>query len=246
MLDKLPKRVRSMEITAAGDHRKKTIIIIPTVIRHLLAPHVPQAASALRIRRRLPGAAGVAITFDDGPHPEGTPAVLETLAQEGIKATFFLVGEQVERRPSLAAEIAGRGHLIALHGYRHRPQPTMSRKAVEADVRRGAVVVRAATGAELAWHRPPYGLYSPAGLRAVRATGLEPLLWSRWGKDWRRFTTPERIASRATANLRPGDVILLHDADFYSSRGSHERTAEALKLIVRELKRQKIGTVLPV
>jgi len=229
-----------MEITAACDHRN-TIIIIPTVIRHLLAPHVPRAAAALRIRRTVAG--GVALTFDDGPHPSGTPAIL---AQEGIKATFFLVGEQVARRPALAAEIAGQGHLIALHGYRHRPQPAMSRKAVQSDVARGADVVGTATGVELAWHRPPYGIYSPAGLRTVRATGLEPLLWSRWGKDWRRFTTPERIASRATENVRPGDVILLHDADFYSSRGSHERTAEALKLIVRELKRQKIGTVLPV
>ena len=111
------------------------------MIRHLLAPHVPQAAAAIRVRRRLPGATGVAITFDDGPHPEGTPAVLEILAHEGIKATFFLVGEQVERRPSLAAEIAGQGHLIALHGYRHRLQPAMSRKAVPEDLGRGADVV---------------------------------------------------------------------------------------------------------
>jgi peptidoglycan/xylan/chitin deacetylase (PgdA/CDA1 family) len=234
-----------MGITPAGDHRN-TIIIIPTVIRHLLAPHVPQAAAAIHVRRRLPGATGVAITFDDGPHPEGTPAVLEILADEGIKATFFLVGEQVERRPSLAAEITGQGHLVALHGYRHRPQPAMSKEAVQRDVALGLEAIEAATQTRPAWHRPPYGLYSPAGLRAVRATGLEPLLWSRWGKDWRRFTTPERIASRVTANLRPGDVILLHDADFYSSRGSHERTAQALKIIVRELKRQKIGTVLPV
>jgi peptidoglycan-N-acetylglucosamine deacetylase len=117
---------------------------------------------------------------------------------------------------------------------------------VEEDVKLGLRAIEDATGTRPSWHRPPYGLYSPGGLRAVRERRLEPLLWSRWGKDWRRFTTPERIASRATANLRPGDVILLHDADFYSSRGSHERTAEALKLIVRELKRQKIGTVLPV
>jgi peptidoglycan/xylan/chitin deacetylase (PgdA/CDA1 family) len=96
-----------------------------------------------------------------------------------------------------------------------------------------------------AWHRPPYGLYSPAGLDAVRRRGLRPILWSRWGKDWRRLTTAERIAARVSTNLRPGDVILLHDADFYSARGSHRRTAEALRLIVRELKRQKIGTVLP-
>ena len=105
------------------------------MIRHLLAPHVPQAAAALGIRRTVAG--GVALTFDDGPHPEGTPAVLEILAEADIKATFFLVGEQVERRPSLAAEIAGQGHLVALHGYRHRPQPAMSQKAVERDVKLG-------------------------------------------------------------------------------------------------------------
>ena len=216
------------------------------MIRHLIAPHVPQAAAAIHVPRTLPGAAGVAITFDDGPHPVGTPAVLELLAEAGIKATFFLVGEQVERRPALAAEIAGRGHVVALHGYRHRPQPAMSQKAVHHDVARCVAVVESAAGRPVAWHRPPYGLYSPAGLVAIRERNLKPLLWSRWGKDWRRFTTPERIASRASVNLRPGDVILLHDADFYSSRGSHERTVAALRLIVRELKRQKIGTVLPV
>ena len=216
------------------------------MIRHLIAPHVPQAAAALDVPRTLPGADGVALTFDDGPHPEGTPAVLELLAQADIKATFFLVGEQVERRPALAAEIAGRGHVVAVHGYRHRPQPAMPRKAVQEDVERGVAAIERATQIHPTWHRPPYGLYSPAGLDAVRDRSLRPLLWSRWGKDWRRFTTPARIARRATANLRAGDVILLHDADFYSSRGSHERTVEALALIVRELKRQKIGTVLPV
>jgi peptidoglycan/xylan/chitin deacetylase (PgdA/CDA1 family) len=155
------------------------------------------------------------------------------------------VGEQVERRPALAAEIAGRGHMVALHGHRHRPQPALSARTVTDDVERGAAAIADATGIKAAWHRPPYGLYSPAGLDFVRQRGLRPLLWSRWGKDWRRLTTPERIAARVGAQLRSGDVILLHDADFYSSTGSHRRTVEALKLIVRELKRQKIGTVLP-
>jgi peptidoglycan/xylan/chitin deacetylase (PgdA/CDA1 family) len=217
----------------------------PRVVRHLLAPHVPRAAGALGIQRTLAGAAGVALTFDDGPHPEGTPAVLEVLGEAGIRAAFFLVGEQVERRPALAAEIAARGHLVALHGYRHRPQPALNARVVEEDLARGAEVISEAVGAAAVWHRPPYGLYSPAGLNAARQRGLKPILWSRWGKDWRRLTTPQRIATRATASLHNGDVILLHDADFYSSRGSHERTAQALALIVRELKRQKIGTVLP-
>jgi peptidoglycan/xylan/chitin deacetylase (PgdA/CDA1 family) len=213
------------------------------MVRYLLAPHVPAAARSLGVQRTVSG--GVALTFDDGPHPEGTPAVLEVLDQAGIKATFFLVGEQVERRPALAAEIAARGHLVALHGYRHRPQPALSARTVTDDMERGAAVIADATGIEAAWHRPPYGLYSPAGLDFVRQRGLRPLLWSRWGKDWRRLTTSERIAARAGAQLRPGDVILLHDADFYSSTGSHRRTVDALKLIVRELKPQKIGTVLP-
>jgi peptidoglycan/xylan/chitin deacetylase (PgdA/CDA1 family) len=230
-----------------GEHLRPAItenpIRISTVMRYLLAPHVPRAARALGIQRTVSG--GVALTFDDGPHPEGTPAVLDVLDGAGIKATFFLVGEQVERRPALAAEIAGQGHVVALHCYRHRPQPALSARVVEEDMACGAGAIAGATGVEVGWHRPPYGLYSPAGLAAARERGLRPLLWSRWGKDWRRLTTPERIAARAGANLRPGDVILLHDADFYSSRGSHLRTAEALKVIVRELKRQKIGTVLP-
>ncbi len=242
-----PGRRRFRRPAIAETHgRASGPIIIPSVISYLLAPHVPRAAGAIHVPRTLAGATGVAITFDDGPHPEGTPAVLEILAEADIKATFFLVGEQVERRPALAARIAEQGHAIALHGYRHRPQPAMTAGAVRADLERGVTAIESATRAPPTWHRPPYGLYSPAGIEAVRANNLKPLLWSKWGKDWRRFTTPERIAARASANLRPGDVILLHDADFYSSRGSHERTVKALRLIVRELKRQKIGTVLPV
>jgi peptidoglycan-N-acetylglucosamine deacetylase len=231
-----------MASPAAG-RAPKTPIKILDVIAHLLAPHVPRAAEALGVQRTVAG--GVALTFDDGPHPEGTPAVLEVLEEAGITATFFLVGEQVERRPGLAAEIAARGHAVGLHGYRHTPQPALRARAVREDLARGAGLIEGAAGVELTWHRPPYGLYSPAGLEAARQRGLKPILWSRWGKDWRRLTTPQRIAARATRALRPGDVILLHDADFYSSKGSHQRTVEALRLIVRELERQKIGTVLP-
>ena len=83
----------------------------------------------------------------------------------------------------------------------------------------------------------------PAWRRRARR-GCEPLLWSRWGKDWRRLTTPTRIARRAMRGLLPGDVILLHDADFYSSRGSHRRTAAAVEIILAELSRRKLCTVL--
>jgi peptidoglycan/xylan/chitin deacetylase (PgdA/CDA1 family) len=216
------------------------------MVRHILAPVLPSAARALGVARTLPADSGVALTFDDGPHPEGTPAVLEVLARAGARATFFVVGEQVARRPALAAEIVAAGHAIALHGHRHRLQLRLSAHEVEEDLARGSAAVVEATGVRPELHRPPYGIYSPAGLQAARTAGLTPLLWSRWGKDWRRLTTPGRIAKRATRNLSAGDVILLHDADFYSAKRSHNRTAAALPLIIADLGRRELATVLAI
>jgi peptidoglycan/xylan/chitin deacetylase (PgdA/CDA1 family) len=216
------------------------------VVRYALAPVSARAAQALSLPRLLAGAEGVALTFDDGPHPEGTPAMLELLARAGARATFFVVGEQVRRRPELVTEIAAGGHAVALHGYRHRLQLRLSAAEVSDDTARGIAAIEDAIGASPAWHRPPYGIYSAAGLRAAREAGLRPLLWSRWGKDWRRFTTPDRIAARTVRSLLPGDVLLLHDADFYSAHNSHRRTAVALKLIIAELRQRKLATVLPV
>jgi len=214
------------------------------VIRHALAPVSVIAASSIDVPRTLPLAGRVALTFDDGPHPEGTPAVLGVLARAGAQATFFVVGEQVERRPELVREIAAAGHTVALHGYRHRIQLRMSDSAVRADLERGRAAIEDATGALPAWHRPPYGVYSPAGLTAARELGLKPLLWSRWGKDWRRLTTPRRIAARTLGGILGGDVVLLHDADFYSARHSHRRTSEALPLILGELERRGLEPAL--
>jgi hypothetical protein len=75
---------------------------------------------------------------------------------------------------------------------------------------------------------------------------MQPLLWSRWGKDWRKFTTSDRIAARATRDLHAGDVVLLHDADFYSSKRSHERTVAALPSVIAALSGRGFATVLPV
>jgi peptidoglycan/xylan/chitin deacetylase (PgdA/CDA1 family) len=192
-----------------------------------LAPVVPRiAASAgipLRLERPQP-----TLTFDDGPHPEGTPAVLDALDAADTKAIFFVVGEQVERYPELVAEIEQRGHEVAIHGYRHRVQLRLSAAAVEADLDRAIEVI-----GQRRFHRPPLGIYSGAGLAAACERALQPLLWSRWGKDWRKFTTPQRIAARAMRALEPGDVILLHDADHYSSKNSWQRTVAALPEILR-------------
>jgi peptidoglycan-N-acetylglucosamine deacetylase len=212
----------------------------------VLAPFASGAARALGVPRRLSDGRGVALTFDDGPHPEGTPAVLEVLALMGARATFFVVGEHVQQRPALVREIVAAGHTVALHGYRHRLQLRLGVGEVAADIERGLGAIADATGLKASWHRPPYGIYSAGGLRAARALGLRPLLWSRLGKDWRRSSTPPRIAARATQNIVSGDVILLHDADFYGARNSHRQTVKALPMIIAELRRRGLETVLPV
>ncbi len=174
----------------------------------------------------------MALTFDDGPHPDGTPAVLEALAARRASATFFLVGEQVERWPALAADIVAAGHEIALHGFRHRLLLERTPRALARDLDRALWVIGEATGRSPRLYRPPYGVFSAAGLALVRTRRWLPLLWSRWGADWRGRATPESIAARATRRLTPGDVVLLHDADHYGSPGSWRKTAAALPAIL--------------
>lgn len=196
------------------------------------APLVPALARRLRIATRLPSHAGIALTFDDGPHPEGTPAVLEILDHAGARATFFLVGEQVERWPGLAVEIAQQGHEIACHGHRHLLQLRRTPAALREDFRRAVDVLAATTGLAPRYYRPPYGVFSSAGLAIVRRGGCVPLLWSRWGRDWTASATPAGIARRAGEGLAPGDVVLLHDSDAYSSPASWRKTASALPSII--------------
>lgn len=200
-----------------------------------LAPVVPGLAPALGIVHRQDGAGGVALTFDDGPHPQGTPIVLEALREAGVRATFFLVGEQVVRRPALAAEIVAAGHRIELHCHRHRNLLRLTVGQFLDDAERARAAIEEASGQAIADFRPPYGIFSGATLRATKQRGWRPVLWSRWGRDWRSCATARSIARRATEGIRDGDIVLLHDADYYSAPGSWARTAAALPIILEAL-----------
>jgi peptidoglycan-N-acetylglucosamine deacetylase len=200
-----------------------------------LAPVVPGIGERLGIQLRCDDREAVSITFDDGPHPQGTPAVLEILREAGAVATFFLAGEQVERRPALAAEIVSAGHRVELHCHRHRNQLRLTPRMLLEDAERAREAIEAAGGQAVADYRPPYGIFSAAGLRAVRGRGWRPVLWSQWGRDWSRRATPGSIADRASATVGAGDILLLHDADYYSAPGSWVRTTAALPIILEAL-----------
>ena len=197
-----------------------------------LAAHSGRLARAYRIPRRLERRDVVALTFDDGPHPEGTPAVLAELARRGARATFFLVGEQVRRSPDGARAIADAGHEIGLHGDRHVLLLRRRVGPLADDLDRAIETIALATGVAPTLYRPPYGVFSSGALRHVRARGLEPWLWSAWGRDWERRATAASISRRVAGRLGPGAVVLLHDSDAYSSPGSWRRTAAALPSIL--------------
>jgi peptidoglycan/xylan/chitin deacetylase (PgdA/CDA1 family) len=205
-----------------------------------LAPLVPPLAAALRVPRTLPLDRAVALTFDDGPHPHGTPAVLEILRAHGATATFFLIGEQVRRTGALRDEILAAGHAIAVHGDRHRNLMRLPPRAVRDDLDRAAATIGCATPAV---HRAPYGIYTPAALREVRRRGWMPLLWSRWGHDWRARATARGVAAEVTRDLGAGDVLLLHDADDYSAAESWRTTVSALPYILDAIGAAGLRTV---
>ncbi|MEI6447137.1 MAG: polysaccharide deacetylase family protein [Actinomycetes bacterium] len=209
-----------------------------------LAPLIPQLAKSLDIPLSLPGGGQeVAITFDDGPHPEGTPAVLDLLAERGMVATFFLVGERVRAEPALAAEIAARGHRIALHCDLHRNALRLTAARVRDDLARARETIATATGVECDIQRAPLGIYTRPFLAEVRAAGLQPWLWSQWGRDWRARATAESIVADSTSTLKAGDVVLLHDGDNYSAAGSHRRTVAALPAILDAVEMRSLSTV---
>jgi peptidoglycan-N-acetylglucosamine deacetylase len=197
----------------------------------------------LGIVQRQDGVDGVALSFDDGPHPQGTPIVLEILREAGAQATFFLVGEQVERRPALVAEIVAAGHRVELHCHRHRNALRLTAGMFLDDAERARAAIEEAGGQAIADHRPPYGIYSAATLRACRRRDWRPVLWSRWGGDWRGSATARSITCQTTKSARPGDIVLLHDADYYSAPGSWVRTVAALPIILEELGSRGLKTV---
>jgi len=203
---------------------------------------VPAAARWFGIPTRAAAGHGVVLTFDDGPHPLGTPAVLAELERSGAHAVFFVSGEQVERYPSIARDVVASGHELGLHGYRHQTRRQWTERLLVDDIRRVIDAVGSATDTAPRLYRPPHGVFSAMGLRVIRKLGLDPLLWSTWGRDWEARATSSSIMRRATAGIEARDVILLHDADHYGAPGSWRRTVAALTGILSALDRAGLTT----
>jgi peptidoglycan/xylan/chitin deacetylase (PgdA/CDA1 family) len=210
-----------------------------------LSFHSPALRRLLGVEDRTASGRGYALTFGDGPHAQGTPAVLDTLAAAGVQATFFLVGEQIRRNPGLVGEIVAGGHQVGLHCDRHRNLLRLAPWQVRADIARAQDAIETASGRTVGLYRPPYGILNAAALGLARAHGWRTLLWSHWGKDWQAQATPEAIAARVTDGAGEGSVLLLHDADDYSAQDSWRRTAAALPRVLDTLAQRGLQPVVP-
>ena len=174
----------------------------------------------------------VALTFDDGPSGD-TPAVLDALDRAGVRATFFVLGEAVRRRPALARELVRRGHLVGLHGDTHRKLHLAGPARVARELDGCALALRDAGVVPAPLFRAPHGFRGPFLGPALRRRGLTLAAWTRGVFDTARPGAAV-IAARASVRPRPGEILLLHDG--CGTPGidpRRDQTAAAIPEIVR-------------
>jgi peptidoglycan/xylan/chitin deacetylase (PgdA/CDA1 family) len=185
-------------------------------------PYVCRGASSRRC---------VALTFDDGPDPRSTPALLDLLRDAKVPATFFCTGQQVAAHPELAARIAREGHLIQNHSYTHNHATNIFTVArLRAELTQTQAVIQKITGVAPRWFRPPMGLTNPRVFHVARALGLIVVGWTARGFDT-KLTEPTLIVARILRKLRPGAILLLHDGNIPA-----ERLTKTVRLLLAELR----------
>jgi peptidoglycan/xylan/chitin deacetylase (PgdA/CDA1 family) len=195
---------------------------------------VVKEAKPMLIERVYPGKGDkvVALTFDDGPWPGQTEAVLKILEAEDVKATFFMLGLQVDRLPAVAAKVSAAGHQVASHGYGHKYLTNDNKWFTKREVVSAQRSITKATGQTPTVLRAPGGALSDVARAQIAHEGLRIVRWDVDPQDW-RGPGAWKLARSTLAEVRPGSVVLLHDGG-----GDRTSTVQALTTIIRKLKAQ--------
>ena len=168
----------------------------------------------------------IALTFDDGPHPYYTDLLLDGLAERGVKVTFFLLGENIEGREDVIRRMSEEGHLIGNHTFYHVDINSLSMEEACAEIRDTSEAIRAITGQQVEYVRPPYGNWNKELECQVM---MIPVFWTLDTLDWKVKNT-DRIVREVLEDVEENDVILMHD--------SYRTTVEAALRIVDELQKK--------
>ena len=169
----------------------------------------------------------IAITFDDGPHKTNTPQLLDTLKQRGIRATFFVVGQNAAEYPDILKRIVAEGHELANHSYTHPVLASMAQGAVHEQLEKTHQAVLNATGVSMKLLRPPYGAFSEPQRRTANAEfGYKTILWSVDPLDW-KIRDAARVQNEIVSHAQAGSIILAHDI--------HKSTVEAMPETLNKL-----------
>ena len=177
----------------------------------------------------------VALTFDDGPNPDATPRILDTLGELGVLATFFVLGRHAERWPDIVHRTVAEGHQLGNHGYFHRKLHLKSPFYVKRDLGLGKRAIERAGAQSPRFFRAPHGFRSPWVSAIAGSMGERTIGWSLgvWDSDQPGVTT---IVDRTMEGVRPGSIVLLHDGDGYNADGNRLQTAAALPRIINGLR----------
>lgn len=177
-----------------------------------------------RLVRPLPvlthlSAARPVLSFDDGPHPDSTPRLLDALAAHQVRATFFVLGRAAARYPELVRRIAAAGHAVGCHGWTHRSLWRLRPPEQRAEFGRTTDLIESLTGAACDRVRPPFGLLTPTLLRWAAGRDAAVWMWRRMPPDYRADAS-EAIVAADLARARPGEIVCLHEC-----RAARPRTA---------------------
>ncbi len=181
------------------------------------------------IRSGDPNSKKIALTFDDGPHPYKTDIVLDILAKHDVRATFFVVGENVSYYPEPLRRAVALGHEIGNHTYHHALLSHACEKNTADEIEKTEEIVFRTAGYRTKLFRPPEGAYNACALDVVKSKDYRVILWTVDTRDWEN-TSAEDMVKTVMTNVKGGSIILFHD---YMSKKSH--TPEALEILLPKL-----------
>jgi peptidoglycan/xylan/chitin deacetylase (PgdA/CDA1 family) len=150
------------------------------------------------------------LTFDDGPHPIATPIILQELASRNIRATFFLLGQNVQKYPDLARRIHAQGHQIGNHSFTHTNLFFKKKSFVRDEILRTKEILESLIGRHSQYFRPPYGYFNWTTLDVLREMDLSCVLWNVDSKDY-KLNSCVTISHRIIQQTKNGSILLLHD-----------------------------------